>query len=124
MVLQAVVLRNHSFTHHTHNTHTLSHTQHTHTRTHNTGGKAGGSKASSGDASSSAAAEALYRVPEFASFGPLFRSTKAVELTEAELEYLVSVTKHVFGEVRHAIASVLHLPIMRVFARLRGAVCT
>ncbi len=33
--------------------------------------------------------------------GPLFRSSKSVELTEAELEYLVSVTKHIFA--RHVV---------------------
>ena len=68
---------------------------------------AGGSAASASSASSSsggsessgldAAAEALYKINEFSSFGPLFRSSRLVELTEKELEYLVSVRKHVFA---------------------------
>jgi coatomer subunit gamma len=44
-----------------------------------------------------AAAEALYKINEFSTFGPLFRSSRLVELTEKELEYLVSVRKHVFA---------------------------
>lgn len=62
-------------------------------------GGAGSSSLGSAPAPASAgAAEALYKVPEFASFGPLFRSSRPLALTEDELEYLVSVTKHVFGE--------------------------
>lgn len=56
-------------------------------------GDKGGASGSSG---SSSAAEALYRIPEFGALGTLFRSTKAVDLTEAELEYLVSAQKHIF----------------------------
>jgi coatomer protein complex subunit gamma len=40
--------------------------------------------------------EALYRLPEYAGLGPVFRSSPLAPLTESELEYLVSVTKHVF----------------------------
>lgn len=58
------------------------------------GAKGGAGGASAGAADS--AAEALYRIPEFASFGALFRSSAPVELTERELEYLVSVQKHIF----------------------------
>jgi coatomer protein complex subunit gamma len=62
------------------------------------GVSAGGSAAAGGAAGGEAgAAEALYRVPEFAAFGPLFRSSRPVELTEAELEYLVTAQKHVFA---------------------------
>jgi coatomer protein complex subunit gamma len=57
------------------------------------GGGAGTGSASASDS----AQEALLKIPEFASFGPLFRSSKVVELTEKELEYLVSVQKHVFA---------------------------
>ncbi|OAQ26904.1 Coatomer, gamma subunit [Linnemannia elongata AG-77] len=43
-------------------------------------------------------AQKLAEVPEFASFGPLFKSTaKPVELTESETEYVVSCVKHVFS---------------------------
>ncbi|GEM08397.1 coatomer protein complex, subunit gamma [Rhodotorula toruloides] len=41
----------------------------------------------------------LTEVPEFASYGPVFKSTrKPVELTERETEYVVSAVKHVFAE--------------------------
>ncbi|KAG0004073.1 coatomer subunit gamma [Entomortierella chlamydospora] len=44
-------------------------------------------------------AQKLAEVPEFASFGPLFKSTaKPVELTESETEYVVSCVKHVFAQ--------------------------
>lgn len=58
---------------------------------------AGGASAAGSSGIDTSAAEALYRVPEFASYGPLFRSLAPVELTERELEYLASVTKHVFA---------------------------
>ncbi|KAJ0981913.1 hypothetical protein J5N97_010168 [Dioscorea zingiberensis] len=35
-------------------------------------------------------------IPEFSSFGKLFKSSAPVELTEAETEYAVSVVKHIF----------------------------
>jgi hypothetical protein len=59
----------------------------------------GGAGGSGGDGSgaSDAAAEALYRIPEFASFGALFRSSRSIDLTEKELEYLVTLQKHVFA---------------------------
>ena len=62
------------------------------------GETAGGKSASSSSASSDGTAEALYKIPEFASLGALFRSSKPQELTEAELEYLVTVQKHVFAD--------------------------
>lgn len=40
--------------------------------------------------------EQLAAVTEFADFGPLFRSSKSVSLTEAETEYSVSYVKHIF----------------------------
>ncbi|KAF9172618.1 coatomer subunit gamma [Mortierella sp. AD011] len=44
-------------------------------------------------------AQKLAEVPEFASFGPLFKSTaKPVELTESETEYVVNCVKHVFAQ--------------------------
>ncbi|RYG39928.1 hypothetical protein EON68_04865, partial [archaeon] len=52
--------------------------------------------ASGGVPAEPSAAEALYKIPEFASYGSLFRSSKPVDLTEAELEYVVSVQKHIF----------------------------
>ncbi|KAF9436315.1 coatomer subunit gamma [Entomortierella beljakovae] len=43
-------------------------------------------------------AQKLAEIPEFASFGPLFKSTGTpVELTESETEYVVSCVKHVFA---------------------------
>ncbi|MBA0854516.1 hypothetical protein Goshw_001045, partial [Gossypium schwendimanii] len=38
----------------------------------------------------------LSSIPEFASFGKLFKSSAPVELTEAETEYAVNVVKHIF----------------------------
>jgi len=41
-------------------------------------------------------AAAVYAIPELASLGRAFRSARPVPLTEAETEYVVSCTKHVF----------------------------
>ncbi|CAH9079627.1 unnamed protein product [Cuscuta epithymum] len=38
----------------------------------------------------------LSSIPEFASFGKLFKSSSPVELTEPETEYAVNVVKHIF----------------------------
>ncbi len=54
--------------------------------------------ASSAVSETSAAAEALYKVPQFAKLGPLFRSSKSVRLTESESEYVVTCVKHIFSE--------------------------
>ncbi|RKP08801.1 coatomer subunit gamma [Thamnocephalis sphaerospora] len=43
-------------------------------------------------------AEQLEKVAEFASYGPLYHSTKPVALTESETEYVVSCVRHVFAE--------------------------
>ncbi|RLN89963.1 hypothetical protein BBJ28_00006301 [Nothophytophthora sp. Chile5] len=51
-------------------------------------------------------AKELYTIPEFAELGALFRSSKRVELTEAETEYVVSCTKHVFAQ--HIVLQVLN----------------
>ncbi|TDH65130.1 uncharacterized protein CCR75_000650 [Bremia lactucae] len=40
----------------------------------------------------------LFTIPEFAELGALFCSSKRLELTEAETEYVVSCTKHVFAQ--------------------------
>ncbi|TPX31608.1 hypothetical protein SmJEL517_g05105 [Synchytrium microbalum] len=40
----------------------------------------------------------MEKIPQLAALGPLFKSSKAVELTEAELEYVVTCIKHVFSE--------------------------
>eukprot|EP00741_Cyanophora_paradoxa_P012774 tig00020629_g12339.t1 len=45
-----------------------------------------------------ASLQALNAVPQFAVYGKLFRSSKPLQLTEAELEYVVTVIKHVFEE--------------------------
>ncbi|KAN0060258.1 coatomer subunit gamma [Thecaphora frezii] len=70
---------------------------------------AGAAGPSNGAASTSAAvgsadAQSLYakqlaEVPQFADYGPVLKSsTKAVELTESETEYVVSAVKHIFAE--------------------------
>lgn len=41
--------------------------------------------------------EKLNAIPQFASFGPLFKSSSPVELTESETEYVVSCVKHVYA---------------------------
>ncbi|KAK4340327.1 hypothetical protein RND71_041789 [Anisodus tanguticus] len=38
----------------------------------------------------------LSSIPEFSSYGKLFKSSASVELTEAETEYAVNVVKHIF----------------------------
>ncbi|CAA2987049.1 coatomer subunit gamma-2 [Olea europaea subsp. europaea] len=43
----------------------------------------------------------LSSIPEFTSFGKLFKSSAPVELTEAETEYAVNVVKHIFD--RHVV---------------------
>jgi hypothetical protein len=43
-------------------------------------------------------AASLYKIPQFASMGSVFRSSKPQALTESELEYLVDVVKHVFPQ--------------------------
>ncbi|XP_074333279.1 coatomer subunit gamma-like [Apium graveolens] len=40
----------------------------------------------------------LSSIPEFSSFGKLFKSSTPVELTEAETEYAVNAVKHIFDE--------------------------
>tara|TARA_B110000208_G_scaffold51483_1_gene67625 strand:+ start:338 stop:2458 length:2121 start_codon:yes stop_codon:yes gene_type:complete len=56
--------------------------------------RAGGSDA--GDTSGPGAAALLYKVPEFAALGPVFRSCRPLELSESETEYVVTCVKHVF----------------------------
>jgi hypothetical protein len=43
-------------------------------------------------------AEKLRSVPELMAFGPLFRSSEPVELTESETEYVVRCVKHSFPQ--------------------------
>lgn len=44
-------------------------------------------------------ASAVEKIPQFASFGPVFRSSKPVDLTEADVaEYVVSCIKHMFKD--------------------------
>lgn len=43
-------------------------------------------------------AEKLRSVPELVAFGPLFRSSEPVELTESETEYVVRCIKHSFPQ--------------------------
>ena len=37
-----------------------------------------------------------FEIPEFAELGSIFRSSKLIELTEAETEYVVNCVKHIF----------------------------
>lgn len=43
-------------------------------------------------------AQQLQAIPEFASYGPLLKSSSTVELTESETEYVVSAIKHLYRE--------------------------
>jgi coatomer protein complex subunit gamma len=61
-------------------------------------------------------AEQLAAIPEFANFGPLFKSSsKSIELTESETEYVVQCIKHTYNEhivfqVRAAVSTkLLHM---------------
>jgi coatomer protein complex subunit gamma len=47
---------------------------------------------------SDAYASLLASIPQFANLGPLFKSSKPVELTESETEYVVNVVKHIFND--------------------------
>ena len=55
-----------------------------------------------GDASTAVSqdgiAATLYKIPEMADLGTLFRSSRPVQLTESETEYVVSVVKHIFPQ--------------------------
>ena len=54
--------------------------------------------ASASEAQSSYSAQ-LSAIPEFESYGPIFKSSsKPIELTESETEYVVTTVKHVFKE--------------------------
>lgn len=41
--------------------------------------------------------EKLNAIPQFASYGPLFKSSTPVELTESETEYVVRCVKHTYA---------------------------
>uniref|UniRef100_A0A8C5RLZ6 Coatomer subunit gamma n=1 Tax=Laticauda laticaudata TaxID=8630 RepID=A0A8C5RLZ6_LATLA len=45
----------------------------------------------------SSSSQQLASIPEFKNLGPLFKSSEAVQLTEAETEYFVRCIKHVFS---------------------------
>ncbi len=42
--------------------------------------------------------EAFERIPELRAYGPVLKSSSAVELTESETEYVVTATKHIFKQ--------------------------
>lgn len=42
--------------------------------------------------------EKLSAIPQFASFGPLFKSSSPAELTESETEYVVRCVKHTYAQ--------------------------
>lgn len=52
----------------------------------------------SASASPDDSAAELYKIPELAALGRVFRSTRPVELTESETEYVVLCTKHVMQD--------------------------
>ena len=56
--------------------------------------KAGGALGEGGEPADPAAA--LYKIPELASLGRAFRTTPEVALTETEMEYVVTCSKHIF----------------------------
>jgi coatomer subunit gamma len=43
-------------------------------------------------------AQAMERIPQLAALGKAFKSSKPVELTESETEYVVACVKHVFPQ--------------------------
>ena len=62
-------------------------------------GDASGSRAKKGGETQSSYAQQLAEVPDLASYGPvLSSSSKPVELTESETEYVVACVKHIFAE--------------------------
>eukprot|EP01006_Ploeotia_vitrea_P034526 TRINITY_DN65761_c11_g3_i1.p1 TRINITY_DN65761_c11_g3~~TRINITY_DN65761_c11_g3_i1.p1 ORF type:complete len:961 (+),score=596.77 TRINITY_DN65761_c11_g3_i1:134-3016(+) len=68
------------------------------------GGSRGGSRGAGGRGAAAVVnpyLELLSSIPEFAELGPVFKSSKAMELTEEESEYFVSCVKHVFE--RHVV---------------------
>ncbi|KAK1782781.1 coatomer, gamma subunit [Copromyces sp. CBS 386.78] len=54
--------------------------------------------AASASAAAQKYAQELMQIPEMAEFGAVLKSSPAVELTEAETEYVVGVVKHIFKE--------------------------
>ncbi|KAJ3340229.1 Coatomer subunit gamma-2 [Entophlyctis luteolus] len=50
----------------------------------------------SGDSSVNGYAAAMEKIPQLVALGPVFKSSKVVELTESETEYVVGCIKHVF----------------------------
>ncbi|KAL0348405.1 UNVERIFIED_CONTAM: Coatomer subunit gamma-2 [Sesamum angustifolium] len=58
----------------------------------------------------------LSSIPEFASFGKLFKSSAPVELTEAETEYAVNVVKHIFD--RHVVTVIVDASEAEEFAEV------
>mmetsp|Transcript_16169 Transcript_16169/g.48563 ORF Transcript_16169/g.48563 Transcript_16169/m.48563 type:complete len:878 (+) Transcript_16169:99-2732(+) len=67
--------------------------------TASSGGTAASERAAAqkADAASAIYTKMLAEVPEFATYGPLFKSTPTIPLTETETEYLVTCVKHVFA---------------------------
>lgn len=61
--------------------------------------EASGSRSPTTAESQSNYAQQLADVPELASYGPVLKSSsKPVELTESETEYVVACVKHIFAE--------------------------
>ncbi len=58
----------------------------------------GAEAAASASAQAQQYAQELMQIPEMKEFGAVLKSSPAVELTEAETEYVVSVVKHIFKE--------------------------
>ncbi len=59
---------------------------------------AGANSADSVTAAAQKYAQQLMQIPELKAFGPVLKSCPAVDLTESETEYVVSVVKHIFKE--------------------------
>lgn len=68
-----------------------------------------------------AAVNELEKIPALASFGPIFKSSRPVELTESETEYVVACVKHVFAEhVVFQVNQALRNPALDDFSLFHG----
>uniref|UniRef100_A0A8C5AW91 Coatomer subunit gamma n=1 Tax=Gadus morhua TaxID=8049 RepID=A0A8C5AW91_GADMO len=80
----------------THNLHAHSYTQPPRTRTHNLHAVA--HTTSTQSHTQPPRSQQLAAILEFQGLGPLFKSSEAVQLTEAETEYVVRCVKHTFAQ--------------------------
>lgn len=62
------------------------------------GDKTAEDRASNDQPADTSYAAQLAQIPQFASFGRLYKTSPSVELTESETEYVVSCVKHIFSD--------------------------